>query len=153
MGSHAIFCYDREQGAAQVFKSYLQGGLGKDEAVHLLAPNHEVYVGFLRSAGVDIESLEKDRRLGCVLISDCIVDKGRLSRAKAFQTATTLSQGDRKLGFKGTRTITLAEYHPAYVSPSDLLRYENELGRTFESTFNTATLCLLNVVGFSFFAC
>jgi hypothetical protein len=133
LGSHAIFYYDTEQEAAQVFKSYLQGGLERHEAVHLIAPNHEVYTDFLRNADVGIEPLEKDRRLGFTLISDFLVDKGRLSSAKALQSAVRLTQEDRELGFKGTRTFTPSteRYYLEYCSPSDLLRYERELGPSF----------------------
>lgn len=154
MGSHAVFCYDSEQEAAQVFKSYLQGGFERDEAVHLLAPNHEAYTGFLQGTGVDIESLERDKRLGCLLISDCCVDKGRLSSAKVFQSAANLTQGDHELGFKGTRTFTPSteQYYLGYASPSDLLRYEYELGPSFNlplsgfCTYNASRLVDLGLL-------
>lgn len=133
LGSHAIFYYDSDQEVAQVFKSYLQGALERDEAVHLIAPNHEIYTVFLRSADVSIEPLEKDRRLGVTLISDFLVDKGRLSSSKALQSAVRLTQEDQQLGFKGTRTFTPSteQYYLKYGSPSDLLRYEQGLGPTF----------------------
>lgn len=138
LGSHAIFCYDSEQEAVQVFKSYLQGVLERDEAVHFLAPNHEVYTSFLQSTGVDIESLERHGRIGCLLISNFVVDKGHLSSAKALQSAVKLTQEDRELGFKGTRTFTPSteQYYFEYGSPSDLLRYEHELGPSFNLPFS-----------------
>ena len=134
LGSHAIFFYDDQQELVQVFNSYLQGGLARDEAVHLIVPNRDVYANFLRTAGVaDIDSLERDRRLQCVLILDACVDKGCLSSAKAIQSATKLAEEDRELGFKGTRTITQSteQYYFAYCTPSSLLQYERELGQTF----------------------
>jgi hypothetical protein len=134
LGSHSVFCYDSEQEVAEVFRSYLQGGLERDEAVHIVAPNHLAYKSFAQRAGVDIEPLEEDRRLGCVLISDVLVDKGRLSSRKVFQAVLSLSQEDREFGFKGTRTITPSteQYYFEYGSPSDLLRYEHELGSNFD---------------------
>jgi len=139
LGSHAIFFYDSQEELVQIFNSYLQGGLARGEAVHLIVPNSEMYANFLRSTGVaDFESLERDRRLRCSLISDCCVDKGHLSSAKAIQSATKLTEEDRELGFRGTRTITVStdQYYLTYGSASDLLRYERELGRTFNLPFS-----------------
>jgi hypothetical protein len=133
LGSHAIFCYDTQHEAVQAFNSYLQGGLERDEAVHLISPSHDVYAKFLRTTGVDVESLEKDKRLRCLLMSDCCVDKGRLSSAKAHLSATKLIEQDCEVGFKGTRIITpnSEQYYLRYGSPSDLLQYEQELGQTY----------------------
>ena len=133
-GSHAIFYYDSERELIQVFSSYLEGALVRGEAVHLIVPNRDAYENFLRNAGVaDVGAFERDRRLGSVLISDACVDGGRLSSAKAIQSAARLTEEDRELGFRGTRTITpdSEQYYLAYGSESDLLRYERGLGQTF----------------------
>ena len=133
LGSHAIFFYENQQEIVQAFNSYLKGGLERDEPVHLIAPNHDAYADFLQSTDVDVESLEKDNRLGCMSISDFLTDKGRLSSAKALQSATKLIEEDRELGFRGTRTITPSteQNYLEYGSPSDLLRYEQGLGPNF----------------------
>ena len=144
-GSHAIFCYDKQEEAAQVFNSYLQGGLERREAVHLVAPKNETYASFLRDADVDIESLEKDRRLGCTLISDGCVDLGRLSGPKASQTIMKLAQEDHDLGFKGSRIITLKEHYLEYATPSDLLQYEREIKRAYNArtqNLPTSGICM-----------
>ena len=133
LGSHAIHCYSNKNEVAQIFDSYLQGGLERDEAVHLITPNHETYTNFLQATNVNIESLENDKRLGCVLIADFLLDKDRLSSTKALHSALKLIQEDEEFGFKGTRTFTTSTepHYSNYGSPSDLLQYERELGRSF----------------------
>ena len=71
--------------------------------------------------------------MGCLLISEFVVDHGRLSGAKAIQSAVRLTEEDREFGFKGTRTFTpgAEQYYFECGSASELLRYEEELGRTF----------------------
>lgn len=127
-GSHAVFCYDNEPEATVIFQSYLQGGLDRNETTRLLTPNREEYERFLRNTGIDVKSLEKDGSLGYVLISDAVLDKGRLSSSKRNETAMKFAQQNRELGFRGTRVIGLCTHYLEYDSPSDVLRYERERG-------------------------
>ena len=146
-GSHAIFCYDKQQEAAQIFKSYLQGALQRGEAVHLLAAK-EIYTSFLRCADVDIEFLEENKRLGCTLMSEGCVDQGRLNSTKAAQTLMKLAQEDHDLGFKGSRVIALTEHYLEYGSPSDLLQYEREINRVYNARTQdlpTSGICMYRV--------
>ena len=134
LGSHAILCYDTTEEAAQVFKSYLKGGLDRNESVHLITPTREVYSDFLKGGDVDAKLLEGDKRLRCLSIPD-LFDKGPLNTGRWFQSMQKIMQEDRDGGFKGTRVISLSDYLLEYISPSDLLRFERELGRTFNLPF------------------
>jgi len=132
LGSHAILCYDTEAEAAQVFNSYLKGGLDRDEVVRLIAPTRQVYSQFLHGTGVDPERLERDGRLRFLSMPELFANNGRspLNIDRAFQLMWKLSQEDRDEGFKGTRVISLSDHYLEYISPSDLLRLERAIGCT-----------------------
>ena len=83
--------------------------------------------------------MEKDRRLRCLLAPELYED-GRLSAAKAVHSATKLLHEDHDLGFKGTRIVSISETYLEISSPSDLLRYEKELGSSFNLPLSA--LCL-----------
>ena len=123
-GSHAIFCYDNPEMAVQVFNSYLKGGFERREAVHIIAPNTETYRRLTATLGVDSRTLEGNRQLTCVRLTDFIIDNGRLSPAKALQSRRKMVETDHQLGFKGTRILGLSEHYLDYASPAELL--ENE---------------------------
>lgn len=141
LGSHAILCYDTGEEVVQVFNSYLKGGLDRNETVRLMTPSHAVYLDFLQRAGVDGKLLEGDGRLGFLSMPELFADKGEgpLKADRAFQLMQKLAQESRDGGFKGTRVISRAEGHLEYGTPSDLLRFEREIGRTFN--FPLSVLC------------
>ena len=126
-GSHAVFCYDRQPEVTHIFASYLKGAMDRNEAMHVLAANERVYRKFVQHALGRTEALQKDRHLGCQLISETLVDQGRLSSAKARRSSVELLQQDRQRGFQGARLFGLyTEQYFEYASPADLLGYEQE---------------------------
>ena len=141
LGSHAIICYDTGDEAVQVFNSYLKGGLDRNEAVRVMAPSNNAYSDFLQRAGVDGKFLEGDGHLGFLSMAELFADKGErpLKTDNAFQLMKKLAQESRDAGFKGTRVISRAEGHLEYSTPSALLRFEREIGRTFN--FPISLIC------------
>lgn len=135
LGSHAILCHDTKEEVAQVFKSYLKGGLDRNESVRLITPTREVYSDFLKGIDVDAKLLEGDERLRFLSTPDLFADRDPLNTERWFQSMQKLVQEDHDGGFKGTRVISLSEYYLDYISPSDLLKLERELGRTFNLPF------------------
>jgi len=133
LGSHAILCYDTKSEAAQVLSSYLKGGLDRNEAVCLIAPTQDAYSDMLQRAGIEAKPLEGNGRLRFLSMNELYAHKSKslLDFDRVFRSAQQVTREGSVYGFKGTRFILLSECQLEYISPANLLRFESELGRTF----------------------
>jgi len=132
LGSHAILCYDTKSEAAQVLSSYLKGGLDRNEAVCLIAPTHNAYSGMLQRAGIDANPLEVNGRLRFLSMTELYAHMGKspLDFDRAIRSAQQVLREGDVCRFKGTRFILLSEFQLEYMSPTNLIRFESEIGRT-----------------------
>ena len=133
MGSHGILCYDTEEEVVQVFSSYLKGGLGRNEAVRLIAPTHDEYSDILRRGGIDARDMESDGRLRFLPMINLFARQGGvpLDIGSVSLSVRKLCQVDDGK-FEGTRVISFSEHYLDYTSPDNVLRLERDLGRAFD---------------------
>ena len=126
--SHAIFCYDDDSVADQVFKAFLEAGFKGSEAVHIVTPSEDEYATLMRRVGIDKDSMEREHRLTFVPIEEFNVEQGHLSSAKALRICDRLIKDDRTHGFRGSRLTSLTEFYLEYASPAELVQFEHDLG-------------------------
>jgi len=133
LGSHGIICYDTDDELVQVFSSYLKGALERNEAFRLIAPTQNAHASILRRADLDAELLKGDERVRLWPMTELFARTEGNPLDMGSVTRSIRKLGQDGIGrFKGTRVISLSEHYLDYTSPDNLLRLENELGRTFD---------------------
>lgn len=127
-GDHAVFFYESNETAAQLFASYIRGGLPQNSAAYFVGPNRDEYEGLLRLGGINVEQLEGTGQLTYLSYPECYLRDGRYSWEQVNAALNTMLERSRRGGFKETRSMFLTHYLLQYTSRKELGNHEARLG-------------------------
>ena len=129
--AHAVFFYDADKVAAEVFAAFVNGGVERKQTTYFVSPSREVYTHLLELGRVKIDELEKAGHLNHISSAEFYFDGGRLSCKKVLENAQILIRRTHESGFKAMRLISMADWAslPTSVSAPDVAAYERAIGK------------------------
>ena len=126
-GAHAAFFHENEETAAQVFISYIRGGLELREQVYFISTSSKDQQHFLDLAGEAFDS-QLVEQLNYVSLMDFGFENGSLSSRRASdQVRTIVRKVDGSL-VRGSRVIVLADQYLKKASRDELAQFERRWG-------------------------
>jgi DNA-binding transcriptional ArsR family regulator len=141
LGDHALLVYTNEDFKNRLIFPYLKAGLLKKEAVaYLVSENKlDLKVREAKKHGIDLDNLEKEA-FTLKSAYEWFIEKGKAKSETIISNWTALVEEKKKAGFTGLRAAAEMEVFVDYAKATELLRYEELLGRQFN--MDVVGLCL-----------
>jgi DNA-binding transcriptional ArsR family regulator len=143
LGDHAAAFYTTEDFKSKISFPYLKAGLLKREAVAYLVSENKLdsEIREAQRYGIDLSNLQKEA-FTIMSAYEWYMEKGKAQPETIINNWMALLEEKKKDGFTGLRVAAEVDVFVDYVKTTELLRYEELLGRQFNMDF--VALCLYN---------
>ena len=153
-GDHAIGLCHTEEYKHEIAFPFLKAGLLKGEAVAYIAPEHKQssIAKEILNYGINGDYLSNGT-FTIMSAYDWYLEKGKSQGKTIISNWNELIKEKRKAGFAGLRVVGNMDTFFEYGKVEELLRYEEMLGRRFETDFSAICLYSSDKLSSEQFSC
>jgi DNA-binding transcriptional ArsR family regulator len=141
LGDHAVAFYTTDDFERKISFACLKAGLLQREAVVYLVSENKLdsEIREIQRYGIDLSSLQKEA-FSIMSAYEWYVKKGKAQAETITTNWMTLLEEKKKAGFTGLRVVAEVEVFVDYAKTTELLRYEELVGR--QINVDLCALCL-----------